>query len=89
MAPEYFFYSARQAYQTDDVQRTIARLQALAADGDWVDWIFSFGTIVGTSAPMLNGGPRAYYNFALIQEGDRVRFERIDLEAFEKLWSQR
>ncbi|NCV27019.1 MAG: carboxyltransferase domain-containing protein, partial [Betaproteobacteria bacterium] len=26
---------------------------------------------------------------ALIQEGDRVRFERIDLEAFEKLWSQR
>ncbi|MFT6569226.1 MAG: hypothetical protein ACJAWY_000921 [Sphingomonas echinoides] len=69
MAPEYFFYSARQAYQTDDVQRTIARLQALAADGDWVDWIFSFGTIVGTSAPMLNGGPRAYYNFALIQEG--------------------
>src|SRR5436309_1939929 len=30
MAPECFFYSPRQAYRTDDVQRTIARLQAIA-----------------------------------------------------------
>jgi KipI family sensor histidine kinase inhibitor len=26
---------------------------------------------------------------ALIQEGDRIRFERISLEAFEQQWSQR
>ncbi|WP_426258731.1 hypothetical protein [Sphingomonas sp. DC1600-2] len=69
MAPECFFYSPRQAYRTDDVQRTIARLQAIAAGGEWSDWIFSFGTIVGTSAPTVNGAPGAFYNFALIQEG--------------------
>lgn len=69
MAPEYFFCGADRPYRTDDVQRAIAMLQALAAGGEWGDWVFSFGTIVGTSTSTLNGAPGELYNFALIQEG--------------------
>jgi hypothetical protein len=77
MAPEFFFRGDTGAYEMDDVQLVIATLQDMAADAQWDDWAFCFGTILGTSAPHDPNPPydidpdavREIYNFALIQEG--------------------
>jgi hypothetical protein len=76
MAPEFFFRGAAGFYQMDDVQSAIARLQEIAADHQWTDWVLAFGTIVGGSelpAPASPVDPSAptheIYNFALIQQG--------------------
>ncbi|WP_411878056.1 hypothetical protein [Polaromonas sp. YR568] len=77
MAPEFFFRGASGAYQMDDVQLAIAALQRIAADDQWLDWVFVFGTILGVSSPTLNTPPydidplanKEVYNFALVQLG--------------------
>lgn len=77
LAPEFYFRGDQGAYQMDDVQFAIAMLQRLAADDQWDDWVFAFGTIVGTSSPHLPSPPyeidhdaiKDVYNFVLIQEG--------------------
>lgn len=77
MAPEFFFRGALGAYQMDDVQTAIATLQAMAAKGQWEDWVFVFGTILGVSSPTLPTPPydidplatQEVYNFALVQQG--------------------
>jgi hypothetical protein len=77
MAPEFFFRGVSGAYQMDDVQLAILTLQGMAAQGDWTDWVFVFGTILGTSSPTLKTPPydidplanKEVYNFALVQQG--------------------
>ena len=77
MAPEFFFRGASGAYQMDDVQLAITALQRMAADDQWVDWVFVFGTILGASSatqqtPPYDIDPLAsteIYNFALVQQG--------------------
>lgn len=77
MAPEFFFRGVAGAYGMDDVQRVIARLQAMAAHDDWTDWLFAFGTILGVSSPTFKTPPydidplanKEVYNFALVQQG--------------------
>ncbi len=77
MAPEFFFRGAAGAYQMDDVQLAIAALQRMAADDQWLDWVFVFGTILGVSSPTLQSPPydidplatKEVYNFALVQQG--------------------
>src|SRR4051812_1963998 len=77
MAPEFFFRGVSGAYQMDDVQLAILKLQGMAADPSWADWVFVFGTILGVSSPTLNTPPydidplagKEVYNFALVQEG--------------------
>lgn len=77
MAPEFFFRGVSGAYQMDDVQLAIAMLQRMAADDQWLDWVFIFGTILGTSSPTLKTPPydidplakKEIYNFALVQQG--------------------
>ncbi|TXT39010.1 MAG: hypothetical protein FD135_2495 [Comamonadaceae bacterium] len=77
MAPEFFFRGAAGAYPMDDVQLAIAALQNIAADDQWSDWMFVFGTILGVSSPTLPQAPydidplatQEVYNFALVQLG--------------------
>lgn len=77
MAPEFMFRGATGAYQMDDVQLAIETLQQLAADDQWADWIFAFGTILGVSLQHLPDPPfdidfaatKEIYNFLLVQEG--------------------
>lgn len=77
MAPEFFFRGASGAYSMDDVQLAIASLQRMAADDQWLDWVFVFGTILGASAPAQQTPPydidplaaTQIYNFALVQQG--------------------
>jgi hypothetical protein len=77
MAPEFFFRGSTGAYQMDDVQRIITKLQSYAALADWGDWMFVFGTILGVSSPTLKTPPydidplanKEVYNFALVQQG--------------------
>lgn len=69
LAPEFFFRGPTGAYQMDDVQVLITALQTMAADPRWTDWVFGFGTIVGTSSPANAADPQEVYNFCLVQEG--------------------
>jgi hypothetical protein len=77
MAPEFFFRGVSGAYQMDDVQLAITILQGMAADPEWADWVFVFGTILGVSSPTLKTPPydidplaaKEVYNFALVQLG--------------------
>lgn len=77
MAPEFMFRGATGAYQMDDVQLTIETLQRLAADDQWADWAFAFGTILGVSSSHQTDPPyridplaiKEIYNFLLVQEG--------------------
>lgn len=77
MAPEFFFRGPSGAYQMDDVQLAILKLQAMAAQDEWTDWVFVFGTILGVSSPTLKTPPydidplakKEVYNFALVQQG--------------------
>ncbi len=77
MAPEFFFRGPAGAYQMDDVQLAITTLQQMAADDQWLDWVFVFGTILGVSSPTLPTPPydidplatQEVYNFALVQQG--------------------
>ncbi len=76
LVPEFFFRGAQGAYAMEDVQVAIARLQQIAADDQWADWVFAFGTILGTSAPAIGSPPvidptatKEIYNFTLIQKG--------------------
>jgi hypothetical protein len=77
MAPEFFFRGAAGAYRMDDVQLLVEALQQMAAGDQWADWVFVFGTIVGTSSPTTGVPPyteaslknKEIYNFALVQQG--------------------
>jgi len=77
VAPEFFFRGALGAYQMDDVQLVIATLQRMAADPQWEDWAFVFGTVLGVSSPTLPTPPydidplatQEVYNFAPVQLG--------------------
>lgn len=77
MAPEFFFRGASGAYAMEDVQLAIASLQRMAADDQWLDWVFIFGTILGASSPTQQTPPydidpladTEIYNFALVQQG--------------------
>ncbi len=77
MAPEFFFRGALGAYQIDDVQLAISVLQGMAADDQWVDWVFVFGTILGVSSRTVQTPPydidplatQEVYNFAPVQQG--------------------
>jgi len=77
MAPEFFFRGAAGAYTMDDVQFAITSLQRMAADDQWLDWVFVFGTILGASSPTQPTPPydvdplasTEIYNFALVQQG--------------------
>lgn len=69
MAPEFFFRGDTGAYSLDDVQYAVESLQKIAADDQWENWLFVFGTIVGywdQADPTLN---KKVINYALIQEG--------------------
>ncbi len=69
MAPEFFFRGEKGAYSLDDVQYAVEKLQKIAADDQWKNWLFIFGTIVGfwdQADPTLN---KKVINYALIQEG--------------------
>jgi len=69
VAPEFFFRGNKGAYEmkggVTDVDFAVARLQAIAAAGQWKDWVFGFGTIVGAFEATAN----TVVNFALIQQG--------------------
>jgi len=77
MAPEFFFRGAAGAYQMDDVQLAISTLQRMAANDEWLDWVFVFGTIVGVASPTFSTPPydidplatKEIYNYALVQQG--------------------
>lgn len=72
MVPEFFFRGPTGAYEMDDVQRVIQQLQASASAAQWADWVFVFGTIVGTAlraAAVPPAPPRDIYNFSLVQQG--------------------
>lgn len=69
MAPEYFFGDATTPYAMDEVRRVVTRLQGVVGTAEWTDWVFCFGSIVGSSAPTIGGVARQAFNFALIQEG--------------------
>lgn len=76
LAPEFFFRGKQGAYPMDEVQLAITTLQAIAADAQWTDWMFGFGTILGVSAPAVGSPPeidpnavKEVYNFTLIQSG--------------------
>jgi hypothetical protein len=51
MLPEFYFRGAKGAYSLDIVSKLIDGLQHLVRGGDWTDWLFVFGTIVGVSSP--------------------------------------
>jgi hypothetical protein len=70
MVPEFFFRGpAPGAYEMADVQRAIAELQTLAAQPQWDDWVFEFGTIVGKWVVEDPTRPVQICNFALVQQG--------------------
>ena len=46
MAPEFYFRGSQGAYDMDDVQVAIGRLQAMVASDEWNDWMFVFGRII-------------------------------------------
>ena len=51
MMPEFFFRGITGAYDMDGVQRAIKALTDLVKSDDWADWLFVFGTIVGSAEP--------------------------------------
>lgn len=67
MAPEFFFRGATGAYQLEWAYYAVEQLQKLAAEPQWQDWLFVFGTILGTWEE--EGALDKAINFALIQEG--------------------
>ncbi|MFV8754427.1 hypothetical protein ACNOYE_28095 [Nannocystaceae bacterium ST9] len=76
LAPEFFFRGRQGAYPMEDVQLAIAILQRMAADDQWSDWMFGYGTILGVSAPAPGSPPtidpaavQEVYNFTLVQKG--------------------
>ena len=69
MAPEFFFRGKTGAYSMDDVQVAIATLQEIAADPEWDDWLFEFGTIIGNYEDSDASTPTQICNFALVQQG--------------------
>ncbi|KQO21407.1 hypothetical protein ASF11_24190 [Acidovorax sp. Leaf76] len=77
MAPGLFFCGATGAYPMEEVQLAITSLQRMAADEQWVDWVFVFGSILGSSSAMLPTtpydidplAPQSTYSFSLVQQG--------------------
>lgn len=69
MAPEFFFRGPTGAYSMDDVQVAINTLQEIAADPEWDDWLFEFGTIAGNYEDPYSNPPTQICNFALVQQG--------------------
>lgn len=69
VAPEFFFRGDTGAYAMDDVQLAVEGLQAIAADAQWDNWAFEFGTIVGQYESSVPGQKVQIVNFALVQEG--------------------
>lgn len=78
MMPEFFFRGATGAYEMEDVQSVVSELQATVKDAKFKDWLFVFGTIVGTSQGAQPGfWARLFgvqqklegYNYALVQRG--------------------
>lgn len=69
MAPEFFFRGRRGAYTMDEVQHALAELQALAAEGQWDNWLIVFGTLLGEWDETGDEDTKRGINFALIQEG--------------------
>ena len=51
MMPEFFFRGPDGAYDMDDVAIIRSRLQDLVKASDYSDWLFVFGTILGSSHP--------------------------------------
>ena len=76
LAPEFYLRGTTGAYQMDDVQIALALLQDIAGDPKWDDWVFAFGTIIGSSDLPRKwydffGWWQKYevYNFSLFQQG--------------------
>lgn len=84
MMPEFFFRGTTGAYGMDSVQAAVGALRKLASDDTYTDWLFVFGTIVGSaelgnvgwSRPLASSSvakqPSALseiYNFSLVQRG--------------------
>ncbi|MFL6844257.1 MAG: hypothetical protein ACJ8ER_05190 [Allosphingosinicella sp.] len=69
MVPEFFFRGDTGAYTMAGVQFAIKKLQEIAADEQWTDWVFAFGTIVGRWDNLKLNPPTQICNFALVQQG--------------------
>lgn len=68
MLPEFYFRGKKGAYEMDDVQTAIERLQKMVEKEKWKDWLFAFGTIVGRSSGPTSSEVETY-NFSLLQKG--------------------
>lgn len=79
MAPEFFFRGVTGAYAMPDAignagpragaVSAVSALQAMAADPTWANWLFVFGSIVGTAGLDPAHGKQEVYNLTLIQAG--------------------
>lgn len=82
MAPEFFFRGPMGAYEMEDAEKVIKKLQDMVQGKEWEGWMFIFGTIVAASYKTkdYNTGTKIIqvidpasvkevYNFALVQMG--------------------
>jgi hypothetical protein len=69
VAPEFLMRGKTGAYTMDDLQLAIVGLQELAADAQWDNWVFVFGTIIGQWVLEDPDAPIQIVNFAPVQEG--------------------
>lgn len=78
MSPEFFFRGPNGAYAMDDLQKIISLLQDMIKDEVWKDWMFVFGSSIGSSIPDQSDWLiqfdeaklfREVYNVVLVQQG--------------------
>lgn len=70
MIPEFALRGTLGAYDMDGVGSAVAGLKALVTDKRFADWVFVFGSIVGSSLPEDEDDPKVdVYNFTLVQRG--------------------
>jgi hypothetical protein len=92
MAPEFFFRGPLGAYSMEEVQLVTGRLQNMVKGGDWQDWLFVFGSILGYSFPTADTPPydidpfrpKEVYNFTLTQQGGTGSADGIGANAVVK-----
>ena len=81
LAPEFFFRGPAGAYSAEDpaLLQLGDSLRSLVGDTRWRDWVFVFGSIIGSNkmaaahaAPNYTSGKPLWdtYNFAIVQRGN-------------------
>ena len=80
LAPEFFFRGPAGAYSAEDptLLQLGDSLRSLVSDTRWRDWVFVFGSIIGSNkmaahaAPNYTSGKPLWdtYNFAIVQRGN-------------------